>query len=111
MGTVVAIILLTALYFTPAIIAISRRDPQAAAIFLADLFLGWTFLGWIGCLIFAFRSLTPRQQPQLPPPGPCRNCGAPYWAHWQAAPGVTRCPPPPPVIPQRALLPAPRARW
>ena len=41
-------------YFLPAIIAAFRRHPNMLAIFLIDLLLGWTFLAWIGALVWAF---------------------------------------------------------
>jgi len=45
------IILLIILYFIPAIIG--WKTKYAAGIFLLNLLLGWTVLGWIGALIWA----------------------------------------------------------
>jgi uncharacterized membrane protein len=42
-----------AVYFLPAIFAVFRRHANALAIFLIDLLLGWTVLGWIGALVWA----------------------------------------------------------
>jgi hypothetical protein len=42
------------LYFLPAIAAYERRHRNAAAIFLVDLLLGWTVLGWIVALVWSF---------------------------------------------------------
>ena len=42
------------IYFLPSIIAAFRRHPSALAIFLIDLLLGWTFIGWVGALIWSF---------------------------------------------------------
>ncbi len=42
-----------AIYFVPAIIAFARRDRHAVGILLLNIFLGWTFLGWVGALIWA----------------------------------------------------------
>ncbi|GAB0149564.1 hypothetical protein McPS_23040 [Marichromatium sp. PS1] len=42
------------LYFLPALVAQERRHTKAVAIFVLDLFLGWTFLGWVGALVWAF---------------------------------------------------------
>ena len=39
------------LYFLPSIIGRDKRD--AAGIFLVNLFLGWTVIGWIIALIWA----------------------------------------------------------
>jgi hypothetical protein len=40
-------------YFFPSIIAVTRGHHNALAIFLLNLFLGWTGLGWLGALIWA----------------------------------------------------------
>jgi hypothetical protein len=40
-------------YFVPTILAFRRRHPQIMAIVALNLFLGWTFLGWLGALIWA----------------------------------------------------------
>jgi hypothetical protein len=42
-----------ALYFVPSIIALARHKRQTLAIFLLNLFAGWTVIGWIGALIWA----------------------------------------------------------
>ena len=42
-----------ALYFLPSIIALTRHKRQTLAIFLLNLFAGWTGIGWIGALIWA----------------------------------------------------------
>jgi hypothetical protein len=49
-----AILLTVALYFAPTLIAQRRRHHQADAIFAINLFLGWTLLGWIVALMWAF---------------------------------------------------------
>jgi hypothetical protein len=40
-------------YFLPTIIAIVRKKSSAGAIFVLNLLLGWTLLGWVGALIWA----------------------------------------------------------
>jgi hypothetical protein len=40
-------------YFFPSILAKTRGHPNVLAIFLLNLLLGWTGLGWIGALIWA----------------------------------------------------------
>lgn len=42
------------LYFLPAIIAYKRKHANKGIILLIDFLLGWTFLGWAGCLVWAF---------------------------------------------------------
>lgn len=42
------------LYFLPAVIAYRRNHANRGVILLINFLLGWTFLGWAGCLIWAF---------------------------------------------------------
>lgn len=39
------------LYFLPSIVG--RNHKQIAAIFVLNLFLGWTFVGWVVALVWA----------------------------------------------------------
>jgi hypothetical protein len=43
-------------YFIPTIIATSRNHSNKIGIFLLNLFLGWTFVGWLGSLIWSVTS-------------------------------------------------------
>ena len=47
------------LYFIPSIIA--RKDDSFVGIFLLNLLLGWTLLGWIASFIWAITSANKRQ--------------------------------------------------
>jgi len=47
-----------AVYLTPTWIARRRGHPSRTAIFALNLLLGWTFLGWVGSLIWALSSPT-----------------------------------------------------
>jgi hypothetical protein len=60
-GATMHLLFLVALYFLPAIIAAARHTHNSTAILLLNLFLGWTFVGWIIALVMAL-------------------CSAPYWA-------------------------------
>lgn|SRR3989338_2070072 len=42
------------LYFLPSIIAGMKRKENAISILILNIFLGWTILGWIGALIWAY---------------------------------------------------------
>jgi hypothetical protein len=44
-----------AAYFVPAIASLVRDKNAAGTIFLLNLFLGWTVVVWLVCLIWAFR--------------------------------------------------------
>jgi hypothetical protein len=47
----VTVILL--LYFIPTIVAAMREHHQRGAIFVLNLLLGWTLLGWVVALVLA----------------------------------------------------------
>jgi Superinfection immunity protein len=47
------LIVVTLLYFLPTVIALSRGHLSALAIFLLNLFLGWTVLGWLIAFIWS----------------------------------------------------------
>jgi hypothetical protein len=55
------IILVLALYFLPGIIASARSHHNALAIWVLNLFLGWTALGWIVALVWAFTAVQRKQ--------------------------------------------------
>ena len=69
------------LYFLPSIIA--HRKHAFMGVFLLNLFLGWTVIGWFAALIWA---CTAEEYPRVyavagPPPPPsyaryCSRCGA-----------------------------------
>jgi len=41
------------LYFLPWLIAFGRGHKNTTAIFVVNLFFGWTFIGWVVALIWA----------------------------------------------------------
>ncbi|MBY0379424.1 MAG: superinfection immunity protein [Burkholderiales bacterium] len=41
-------------YFLPSIIANLRNHKNTTAIFVLNLLLGWSLLGWIICLVWSF---------------------------------------------------------
>ena len=43
----------TLFYFLPSIVALARSKRDILSIFLLNLFLGWTLIGWIIALIWA----------------------------------------------------------
>ncbi|HWZ77769.1 MAG TPA: superinfection immunity protein [Candidatus Sulfotelmatobacter sp.] len=49
----------TLMYFLPAIIALARSKRDLLAIFLLNLFLGWSVIGWIVALVWAAKSDVP----------------------------------------------------
>jgi hypothetical protein len=63
---VVMVMVLLALfaYFLPTVLAEARGHQNTGMIFLTNLLLGWTILGWIGALAWAATAVQPRK------PGP-----------------------------------------
>ena len=65
-------------YFLPTIIAIVRRKLNAGGIFVLNLLLGWTLIGWVGALVWALSAdaqptIIVNNQPSpvaAPPPPP-----------------------------------------
>lgn len=53
--TVLAVISLAA-YFLPFIVALLTDSKHCVGIFITNLLTGWTTIGWIACLIWAFVS-------------------------------------------------------
>ncbi len=47
------LILLIPLYFLPSIIASRRKHQSSGGIFVLNLLLGWTFLGWVIALVWS----------------------------------------------------------
>jgi hypothetical protein len=59
--------------FVPTWIALFQRHPDARKIFLINLFLGWTVIGWIVALVIAVRGPYRQYRPVVEP-YICRNC-------------------------------------
>lgn len=53
MDSTINLILILALYFLPTIMAATGRR---GSVFVLNLFLGWTLLGWVAALFMALRS-------------------------------------------------------
>ena len=53
--TLVVLVLLaaTVLYFLPTVVAAARHKRNALAIFLLNLFLGWSGIAWVVALVWA----------------------------------------------------------
>ena len=47
------LIAIPTIYFLPSLIAWVRYHHAHTAVFVLNLFLGWTFLGWVGALVWA----------------------------------------------------------
>ncbi|MFE4694267.1 superinfection immunity protein [Streptomyces sp. NPDC056749] len=62
---VILIVLLVGvpLYFLPAIVAASRKVTNSGSVFVINLLLGWTFVGWVVALAMAMKSAEPQRTP------------------------------------------------
>jgi len=47
------------MYFLPSLIALARSKRDILAIFLLNLFLGWSVIGWVVALIWAAKHDVP----------------------------------------------------
>ncbi len=47
------VVLIFVFYFLPTLIAFLRQHKNKLAIFLLNLFLGWTVLGWVVSLVWS----------------------------------------------------------
>jgi Superinfection immunity protein len=68
---------LTLLYFLPSIIGRNKKD--AGAIFLLNLLLGWTLVGWVAAFLWACASDRPVNLQVVAAGGGrfCSRCGTP----------------------------------
>lgn len=53
MEAVVFIAVVTFVYFLPLFVAVSRRTANQNSVAIINIFLGWTFLGWVIALAMA----------------------------------------------------------
>ena len=66
----IMILLVAAFYFLPTIIAGNRKKSNTGAIFVLNLFLGWSVIGWVVSLVWALsadKQQTPTTRPQAQP--------------------------------------------
>lgn len=54
LATLFGLIFGLVLLFLPTVVARSRNHPNTSAIFFVNLFFGWTFIGWVVSLLWAF---------------------------------------------------------
>lgn len=54
-----------AIYFIPSDAAYRRKHNNFKAILVLNIFLGWTFLGWVLALIWAYTDNIKKEEPKL----------------------------------------------
>ena len=62
-GVVLLLLVSLLFYFLPAFMAY-RRNRQPAAVFILNLFFGWTLVGWVAALIWAASNGPQAAQPE-----------------------------------------------
>jgi hypothetical protein len=63
----IVVTVLLALYFLPTIVAALGHKRKTGAIFVLNLLLGWTLLGWVGSLVWAIADERSETLADLPP--------------------------------------------
>jgi len=58
----VVLLFVAGLYLLPTIVAVVRLHHQTLAIFLLNMFLGWSALGWVVALIWSATRVEPRRR-------------------------------------------------
>ncbi|QGM46702.1 superinfection immunity protein [Methylocystis heyeri] len=56
------------IYVAPSVVAVGYKHRHAQAIIALDLLLGWTFLGWVGALVWALMAAEPVDLQRPTPP-------------------------------------------
>ncbi len=70
------------IYFLPTIVAMSNSHQSGGGIFILNLLLGWSLLGWVIALVWSFTNVEPsttiiHHAPQQPAhQGQCLSCGS-----------------------------------
>ena len=59
MESLVILLIAGVVYFLPTIVAVDRHVPNTGAVFVINLLLGWTLLGWVVALAMAARTVPP----------------------------------------------------
>lgn len=71
-GDVQALLTVGVVYFVPLLVAVCRHHHQVWPIAIVNALLGWTFVGWVVALAWAFSTVKPRPVPAhlavMPPP-------------------------------------------
>ncbi len=53
-----SLLIVLCLYFLPAVVAVTRKVRHQGSVVVINVFLGWTFIGWVVALAMACRTRT-----------------------------------------------------
>ena len=73
-GATVFMLAIFAIYWAPAFIAMQRRINNVGAVAIVNLFLGWTFIGWVVALAMAMGGSARPATPPLALTKVCPDC-------------------------------------
>ncbi len=54
MFSFIVLISVICIYFLPTITAFNKKHKNCSAIFVLNLFLGWTFIAWVLALVWSY---------------------------------------------------------
>ena len=66
---IILFLIAVVIYFLPAFNASSRKHPNTSSIFLLNLFLGWTLIGWVAALVWSASAIDKPEQSRGEPIG------------------------------------------
>jgi hypothetical protein len=55
----IVLVVIFGIYLLPTWVAFNRQHHNRFAIFALNFLLGWTFLGWVGALVWALTAVQP----------------------------------------------------
>ncbi len=55
MEIIILIVGVVIVYFLPTIVALTTKNINVSSILIVNLFLGWTLVGWVVALAWAFK--------------------------------------------------------
>ena len=61
--TIVVLVIVLSIYFLPSAVA-GRNNPRSGAVYVINLFFGWTLLGWVIALAMAMSSPSLKRCPK-----------------------------------------------
>jgi Superinfection immunity protein/Protein of unknown function (DUF2510) len=70
LAVILAIAAAAIVYFLPFIVGEARGVPHVGSIFVVNLFLGWTLVGWVAAMAMACRTKAPPVTTVVSSPGP-----------------------------------------